>query len=84
MLDHASEIEDRPICCLLVDTRDTVETIDAICAVERIDLLVPAMFDHPDPLVAMAKVEKAAQAAGLPLGNVGLTEARAQGLSARD
>lgn len=95
MVEYAKSIEDRLICCLLVETADAVENIDEICAVEGIDLIVPAMFDlstdlgrmgqfdHPDVLVAFGKVETAAKAAGIPLGNVGLTEAQAKGLFER-
>jgi 4-hydroxy-2-oxoheptanedioate aldolase len=89
---YADIAEDKLVCCLLVETRDSVENIDEICAVDGIDLLVPAVFDlstdlgvmgqldHPVLLAAMARIEAAARAAGLPLGNVALTRAQAEGL----
>lgn len=92
---YAAAVEDRLVCCLLVETRDAVENIEAICAVEGIDLMVPAMFDlstdlgvmgqmdHPDLLAAMARIEAAAQAADIPLGNVGLAQGQAEALFAR-
>lgn len=95
MPDYARDAETHLTCCLLVETRDAIDNIDAICAVDGIDLLVPAMFDlssdmglmgqfdHPDLLAAMARVEAAAHKAGIPLGNVGLTQDQAQGCFAR-
>jgi len=92
---YAAAMQDNLVCCLLVETRDAIENIDAICAVEGIDLLVPAVFDlstdlglmgqmdHPDLLSAMAKVEAAAKSAGIPLGNAALTKQQAEALIAR-
>ncbi len=89
---YPAEMEDNQTCCLLVETADAVENIEEICAVEGIDLLVPAMFDlstdlglmgqfdHPDLLAAMAKVEAAAKAANIPLGNAALNEAQAKAI----
>ncbi|MBS0122942.1 aldolase/citrate lyase family protein [Thetidibacter halocola] len=82
MPENASEIEDRLIFCLLVETRDAVETIDAMFDLPP-DTGLMGQFGHPDLLAAMAQVERAAQAAGNPLGNVGPTGAQAQGLFAR-
>ena len=94
-MDYREFIEDRLICCLLVETRDAIENIDDICAVPGIDLLIPAQFDqstdlgipgqfdHPDFTAAIAKVEAAANAAGLPLGNVGLAKPQADALFAK-
>jgi len=95
LMDYRDFIEDRLICCLLVETRDAIENIDDICAVPGIDLLIPAQFDlstdlgipgqfdHPDFTAAIAKVEAAANAAGLPLGNVGLAKPQADALFAK-
>ena len=83
------------VAVLLVETREAVENIEEICAVPGIDLLIPAafdlstdygvsgQFDHPDVVAAMHKVETAAKAAGLPLGNAVLTKDQAEGLFAR-
>lgn len=85
MLGYVRDIAPQLVCCLLVETRDAVDSIDAICAVEGIDMLIPAQFDlstdlgvmaqfdHPDFLAAIAKIETAAKAANMPLGQVALT-----------
>ncbi len=89
---YAPDIQPELICCLLVETADAVDNIDDICAVPGIDLLIPAQFDlstdlglmgqfdHPGFLSAVARIERAAKTAGLPLGNVALTEDRARSL----
>ncbi|WP_299356314.1 aldolase/citrate lyase family protein [uncultured Shimia sp.] len=83
------------ICCLLVETAEAVDNIDAICAVEGIDLLIPAQFDlstdlgimgqfeHPEFQRAVAKVEAAANKASIPLGNAALAEPQALALFER-
>jgi 4-hydroxy-2-oxoheptanedioate aldolase len=93
--EYPSKMEDQLVCCLLVETRDAVENIEAICAVPGIDLLVPALFDlstdlghmgqfdHPEVVEALARVEAVANAAGIPLGNAALNEEQAKGLIAR-
>jgi 4-hydroxy-2-oxoheptanedioate aldolase len=95
LLDHKVKIDGQLVCCLLVETADAVENIAEICAVPGIDLLVPAQFDlstdlgmsgqfdHPDFLAALTKIETAAKSAGIPLGNVALNQAQAEGLFAR-
>ena len=92
LTEYPAKMEDNLTCCLLVETADAVANIDEICAVEGIDLLVPAMFDlstdlglmgqfdHPDLLAAMGKVEAAAKAANIPLGNAALNETQARSL----
>lgn len=95
LMDYREKVENRLVCCLLVETRDAVENIDEICAVPGIDLMIPAQFDlstdlgvsgqfdHPDFVAALAKIEHAAASAKIPLGNVGLSEPQAQALFAR-
>lgn len=87
--------EDRLITVLLIETRDAVQNIDEICAVEGIDLLVVAMFDlstdlghmgefdHPVVRAAVGRIEAAANAAGLPLGGNALSREMADGLFER-
>lgn len=87
--------EDRLITMILIETRDAIENIDEICAVDGIDLMVTAMFDlstdlghmgqfdHPEVQAAVEKVEKAAAAAGLPLGSNALDADMAENLFAR-
>jgi 4-hydroxy-2-oxoheptanedioate aldolase len=95
LLEYREAVDDKIVCCLLIETRDAVDNIEAICAVPGIDLIVPAtfdlstdlgvsgQFDHPDLQAALATVEAAAKAAGIPLGAVGLSEAQAKGLFER-
>lgn len=95
LMGYRAEMEPRMICCLLVETRESIENIDEICAVPGIDILIPAQFDlstdlgipgqfeHPDFTAAIARVETAAAAAGLPLGNVALAARQAEALFAR-
>ncbi|WP_424968980.1 HpcH/HpaI aldolase family protein [Dinoroseobacter sp. S76] len=95
MLDYRAGIEPALCCILLVETRAAVENIDAIVEVEGIDMIIPAQFDlstalgvsgqfdHPEFQAAVAKVEAACRAKGIPLGGVGLAEAQAEALFAR-
>lgn len=95
LMDYRETVDGQLVCCLLVETRDAIENIEAICAVPGIDLIVPAQFDlstdlgisgqfdHPDFQAAIAKVEEAANAAAIPLGNVGLAKSQAAALFAK-
>lgn len=92
LLDYYAQVDGTLTCCLLVETRDGVENIEAICAVEGIDIIIPAQFDlstdlglsgqfdHPEVQAAVARVEKAVKAAGIPLGGIALAEAQAKAL----
>jgi 4-hydroxy-2-oxoheptanedioate aldolase len=83
--DYLSEVGPQITCCLLIETAEAVEDIDAILAVPGIDLIVLAQFDlstalgvhgrfdAPPFLEAVGTVERAAKAAGIPLGTSGLT-----------
>ena len=89
---YAAAMQDQIVSMLLIETRDAVENIEEICAVEGIDLLVTAMFDlttdlgvmgqfdHPDVKAAVKKVEKAAFARGIPLASNALSEQMAADL----
>ncbi|MEM9434013.1 MAG: aldolase/citrate lyase family protein [Pseudomonadota bacterium] len=89
LMDYRDEIEDQLVCVLLIETKDAVENIEEICAVDGIDLIIPAQFDlstdlgipgqfeHPDFIAALERVEAAARAAGLPLGNIAMTQDQA-------
>ena len=95
LMDYKDTVDGTLFCCLLLETKDAVENVEAICAVPGIDMIIPAQFDlstdlgisgqfdHPVFLEALGKVEAAAKAAGLPLGNVGLSDDQAQGLFAK-
>lgn len=95
LMDYRETVDGHLVCCLLVETQDAIENIEEICAVPGIDAIIPAQFDlstdlgisgqfeHPDFLAAIAKVEKAAHAANIPLGNVGLSKPQAEALFAK-
>lgn len=95
MAGYSADFGARAICCLLAETAEAAENIDAICAVPGIDLIIvapydlstslgrPGDFDAPDFKAAFAKIEDAVLAAGIPLGSVALTEAVAQAQFAR-
>jgi 4-hydroxy-2-oxoheptanedioate aldolase len=95
MPTYRKAVEEHLVCCLLIETRGAVEAIEEICAVPGIDIIVPAQFDlstalgvsgqfdHPDFVAAVARVEGAAIAAGLPLGGVAFSRAQAEALFAR-
>lgn len=95
MPTYRQAVEDQIVCCLLIETRGAVQAIEEICAVPGIDIIVPAQFDlstalgvsgqfdHPDFVAAVTRIERAALAAGLPLGGVAFTQAQADALFAR-
>jgi len=95
LLGYAAEFEKRAICFILAETPEAVENIDEICAVEGIDMIIPApfdlscalgipgQFDNPDFKAAVAKIEAAAISAGVPLGGVALAKEQADALFAR-
>ncbi len=94
-MGYCAGIDGTRCCCLLVETRDAIENIEEICAVPGIDLIVPALFDlstdygvsgqfdHPDVVAALARVEDAARAAAIPLGNAALSKEQADALFER-
>lgn len=95
LMDYRGTVDGNLVCCLLVETRDSIENIEEICAVAGIDVIIPAQFDlstdlgvsgqfdHPDFQAAIAKVENAANAAKIPLGNAALGKPQAEALFAR-
>ena len=95
MAGYREAVEDRIVCCLLIETREAVEQIEAICAVPGIDLIVPALFDlttalglsgqfdHPEIVAAVDRIERAALGAGLPLCGAAASPSQAEALLAR-
>jgi 4-hydroxy-2-oxoheptanedioate aldolase len=91
--DYLSEVGPKIACCLLIETVEAVEDIDAILAVQGIDLVVIAQFDlstalgmhgqfdAPEFKDAVATVERAVIASGIPLGGAALTPERAKQLT---
>lgn len=95
MASYREAVNDRIVCCMLIETREAVEQIESICAVAGVDLIVPALFDlttalglsgqfdHPEVVAAVHRIEHAAKAAGLPLSGVAFSRPQAEALLAR-
>ena len=95
MTTYRATVQDHLVCCLLIETRGAVESIEEICALPGVDIIVPAQFDlstalgvsgqfdHPDFVAAVTRIERAALDAGLPLGGVAFSRAQADTLLAR-
>jgi 4-hydroxy-2-oxoheptanedioate aldolase len=91
---YADEVAPHLTCCVLLETREAVEHADAILAVDGIDLGVlapfdlstalgvPGRFDAPAFVDAVAAIERAAAARGVPLAGVALTAERSAELEA--
>lgn len=74
------------VCLILIETRDALDAIDEIVAVEGVDAVVIATFDlstdlgvsgqmeHPLMLDAVARIEAAVLGAGLSLGAIAFTQ----------
>jgi 4-hydroxy-2-oxoheptanedioate aldolase len=89
LLDYAAEVAPRLSCGLLIETTEAIEAIDEILAVPGVDFAVLAQFDlstalgvhgrfdAPEFTAAVATVERAARAAGMPLGTAALTAEQA-------
>lgn len=94
-LDYAGRIGPQAVCCLLIETTEAVDNIDEIFAVEGVDCAIVASFDLSTALsrpgdfeapayrAAVKKIEKAALAAGMPLGAVAMRQAQAQAAFAK-
>lgn len=92
LADYPAKMEPELVCALLIETRDALDNIDEICAVEGVDLIIPALFDlstdmglqgqfdHPDFRAAVARIEGAANSAKLPLSGIALDKAQAASL----
>jgi len=92
---YQADVEDELVCCLLIETPEAVENIDAICAVDGVDVVVLAVFDlsttmgisgqfeHPDFKAACAKVEEASRRNGVPISGVAFSQEQAKALFAR-
>lgn len=83
--DYATDVAPQLTCCLLIETVEAVENIDAILRVPGVDLVVvapfdlstalgtPGRFDTPEFIEAVSTVERAAGDQGKPLGGAGFT-----------
>ena len=85
LFDYLSQRGDETICMLLIETRDALENIEAICQVEGVDCMIIAQFDLSTELGvsgnfdapvfrdAFAHLEQVILAAGIPVGAAALT-----------
>jgi 4-hydroxy-2-oxoheptanedioate aldolase len=92
---YTEEVAGRLTCCVLIETVEAVENIDAILAVAGIDIAVIArydlstalgvhgQFDSPVFAGAVATVERAAAAAGVRIGGIALTPADSASLASK-
>ena len=95
LADYAGAVGPEVTCCLLIETVQAVEEIDAVVAVPGVDAVVVAQFDLTTALGvhgqfdsprfrdAMSAVERAARAHGVPLGAAALTPEQSAELVAR-
>lgn len=86
LFDYVSGPGQQTVCIILIETKDAVENIDAICAVKGIDCAVVAPFDlstelgisgqlnHPKMVEAVSRVESAVLKSGIPLRGVAFTK----------
>ena len=61
MPTFAADTENKLVCCLLIETAEAVDNIDAILAVDGVDCAVTALFD------AIRQIEEAARKNSVPL-----------------
>ena len=92
---YTDDVAGRLTCCVLIETVEAVENIDAILAVAGIDIAVIArfdlstalgvhgQFDSPVFADAVAEVERAATAARVPVGGIALTPADSASLASK-
>lgn len=95
LFDYAQKRAGDTVCMLLIETAGALEEIEAICAVDGIDCMIVAsfdlstelgvmgQFDHPKFQAAVARIEAAAFAAGIPLGAVGFTREQTEAALAK-
>ena len=95
LFDYLGEVGPQVTCGLLIETAEAVAHIDGILDVPGVDLAVVAQFDlstalgvhgrfdAPVFVDAMAAIEQAAAAKGMPLGGVALTADQSASLIAK-
>jgi 4-hydroxy-2-oxoheptanedioate aldolase len=95
LFGYLAERGESTVVMITIETAEAVRNIDAICAVEGIDCMVvgsfdlttdlgvSGQFDAPAFKEAMARIERAVFAAGLPLGGAALNAEQTRALMAR-
>jgi 4-hydroxy-2-oxoheptanedioate aldolase len=95
LAEYSRAVAPHLTCCVLIETAEAVENIDAILAVPGLDLVVLAPFDlstvlgvegrydAPVFVEAVARVELAVAGTTVPLGGVALTHEQSTLLAAR-
>jgi 4-hydroxy-2-oxoheptanedioate aldolase len=93
--EYSTAVGPQITCWVQIETLEAVQAIDAIVRVPGLDVVVIApfdlsvalgvegRFDEPRFLEAVQTIERAAQAAGIPLCGVALEARRADELAAR-
>jgi 4-hydroxy-2-oxoheptanedioate aldolase len=93
--EYLAKIGNTARCNILIETREAIQNIEAICAVPGISTLIlagldlsvnlgcPGRFDDPKFLEAVERFEKATTAAGVPKGTQAQTEEQARAAVAR-
>jgi 4-hydroxy-2-oxoheptanedioate aldolase len=88
--DYLPKLGDKIVCNILIETKAAIDNIEAICAVEGINLLVlapldlsvelgcPGQFDNTIFLNAVAQFERATTAAKVPRSTLASTEQQVQ------
>jgi 4-hydroxy-2-oxoheptanedioate aldolase len=86
LFDYVPGPGQQTVCIILIETKDAVENIDAICAVKGLDCAVVAPFDLStelgvsgqldDPVMveAVSRIESAVLKSGIALGGVAFTK----------
>jgi 4-hydroxy-2-oxoheptanedioate aldolase len=94
LLEYSRDVGEHVTCCLLVETVEAVENIEAIVEIPDIDVVVVApfdlsgalgvqgQFDSPAFVEAVARVERAVRQK-IPLGGVAFTQEQSSALAAR-
>lgn len=95
LMEYPSGPGRETVCMLLLETKDAVENIEAICAVDGVDCAIVAsfdlstelgvsgQFDHPRMLEAVGRIEQAVFKAKIPLGGAAFNREMAAGLLAK-
>lgn len=95
LFDGQPRFGDRPYGYFTLETRATVDNVEAILAVPGVDIAVMAafdlssdlgisgQFDHPDFAAAAGAIESAARAAGVPLAGGAASESQIAAMKAR-
>jgi 4-hydroxy-2-oxoheptanedioate aldolase len=95
MQEYCAEAEKNLVALMTIETVEALACIEDICRVPGVDCVIVApfdlstelgvsgQFDHPDFLAAVARIETAANTAGIPLAGLALARPQAEALIAK-